>query len=259
MSRYLTPSTIGLIALAVVYTDLAVPPAAIIPFLSFITTRILQQPPDYNDAHSPDFYPSSPPTLSDIEDAIGGLESTMPGRSLHDAFLDKLWDIDSLHAFHDFFRNLANIVSKSRTRGSLEVGEDDERKRIVFSRGSPIGSYVRRAQLEFTRLQFDDTIKLWISFIKFRQPTENLRRKRRHSVSTPILDSNFAALDLPDDSELPNILYSRVQDGNHEELDMSTEEMDRLLEFQLEKLQSMPIRPLTKSLLTGLRKWRSSA
>ncbi|MBE3042992.1 hypothetical protein IMZ48_10560, partial [Candidatus Bathyarchaeota archaeon] len=44
MARYLTPAKIGLLALIELYADEAVPPPAILPVLTFITSHLIDAP-----------------------------------------------------------------------------------------------------------------------------------------------------------------------------------------------------------------------
>jgi anaphase-promoting complex subunit 5 len=236
MIRYLTPSKIGLLVLIVLYIDEIVPNDAIIPILSFITCRLIPQPASKLDSASQAADPVL--SMSDFEDLTKGFMATMPGRTLHDAFLRKLWAMNSLHALHDFFQDLTKILTKNRTQPLVEAQNDKAPKgKILLSRVSPLGVFIRRAQLEFTRLQFDDSVRLWVSFTKFRNVSEPLWRKRRPSVGSSTIDSNLADLSLGTDAPLANIVYPSLQDNTEYEPQLSTEEMERLLDFQLEKLQ----------------------
>ena len=232
MIRYLTPSKIGLLVLIALYTEAMVPDDAIIPILTFITSRLIPQSVSVTDTSNDSTSPSL--LISDFEKVTRGFETTIPGRTLHDAFLRRIWAISSLHALHNFFRNLSRILTKPRPQLLLEPPPDDK---ILISRVSPLGVFVRRAQLEFVRLQFDDSVKLWISFIKFREASEPLWRKKRPSIGVFGLDSNLADLDLGPDSDLLHVVYPTFNHGREYEPELSTEEMEKLLDFQLEKLQ----------------------
>lgn len=238
MIRFLTPSKIGLLALIDLYTDSAVPNDAIIQVLSFITSQLIPQP--ISELNSPSQSTSSTLLLSDFEDVTKDFKATMPGGTLHDAFLQKLWAINNLHALHEFFRELSKVLMRTRAQvqadsKTVEVAKD----KILISRVSPLGVFVRRAQLEFVRLQFDDSMKLWVSFTKFREASETQWEKQRPSASMSDLDSNLHALNLGPDSRLVQVIYPNLNDGSDYEPELSTEEMERLLDFQVEKLQRM--------------------
>jgi anaphase-promoting complex subunit 5 len=236
MIRYLTPSKIGILVLIVLYSDAVVPDDAIIPVLSFITSRLINQPVSESDSSS---QPASPTlSISDFEELTKNFKSPLPGRTLYDTFLQYLWGIDSLHALHDFFRDLSETLTKNRAQ-LLQEGEASKppKAKIPLSRVSPLGVFVRRSQLEFVRLQFDGSVKLWVAFTKFREASEPYWKKRRPSAGAYTLDSNLADLNLNHESPLVNIVYPNLNDGSQYEPELSTEEMERILDFQLEKLQ----------------------
>jgi anaphase-promoting complex subunit 5 len=237
MIRYLTPSKIGLLVLIALYTDAVVPNEAIIPILSFLITKIVPQPVSKPDSSS---HPADTIlSISHFEDVTKEFKATMPGRTLHDVFLQKIWTINSLHALHEFFRDLGNILTKTRAQAQLSPESAVETKgKIILSRISPLGVFVRRAQLEFVRLQFDDSSKLWVAFTKFREASgPQWRKKNRSSTGTDNIDFNLAELNLSLESTLVNIVYPTLHDSSEYEPELSTEEMERLLDFQLEKLQ----------------------
>jgi anaphase-promoting complex subunit 5 len=239
MSRYLTPSKIGVLGLVSLYTDAAVPSSAIIPILSFITSQVLPQSAAQCDSHLPPRTPSLALSVSEFEEVTKGFDSTFPGRSLHDKFLEKLWGISGLHALHAFFQDLSSLLLKSGNQVQRDVeSEDQVTPKIPLSRTSPLGIFVRRAQLEFTRLQFDDTVKLWVAFMKFRAPSEANWRKKNPAAAAASFDSNFAELGLGPDADLVNVVYPDLQSEQDNGLELSTDDMERLLDFQLEKLQS---------------------
>jgi len=236
MSRYLTPSKIGLLVLVALYTDSSVPRNGIVPILSFVTSRTVPRSVTDCDGHTSPSSPSLSLSIADFESTLKGLESTVPGRTLNDKFLEKLWAINSLHSLHEFFRNLKNIVAQA-----IPVAAEDgaPKHKILLARTSPLGIFVRRAQLEFTRLQFDDTVKLWTNFMCFRQPSEGMWRKRNSMAPLLSFDENFADLELHPQAKLVAAVYPSLGEDNDSAMELSTEEMERLLEFQIEKLQSM--------------------
>lgn len=235
MSRYLTPSKVGLLVLISLYTDSMVTSDGIIPVLSFVTSRTVPRSVADCDGHVPATSPSLSLDIADFDLILKGLESTIPGRTLQDKFLEKLWLIDSLHSMHEFFRNLKNIVAQI---GPPAQQANPTRGKILLARTSPLGIFVRRAQLEFTRLQFDDTVKLWTNFMRFRQPSEESWRKRNSMAPTLSFDDNFSDLQVDPHGKLVAAIYPGFGNDETSELELSTEEMERLLEFQIDKLQS---------------------
>jgi anaphase-promoting complex subunit 5 len=238
MTRYLTPSKIGLLALAVLLTEGVVPNDSMIPVISFIIYRILPQLATDCDAHSSAEPASLTMSMADFDTAMKPLASIMPGRNLMDKFLEKLWSLDNLHSLHEFFRELNSVMLSARPTGQPQVeGEKLSKNGVWVHKASPVGMFMRRCYVEFFRLQFDDIVKLWSSFIKFREPSEAQWRRRRSSASTPFLDTNLVEMNVSDSDALAAVVYPSPSRINEESLDLSREEIERLLEFQLERLQ----------------------
>jgi anaphase-promoting complex subunit 5 len=240
MSRYLTPSKIGLLSLIRLYLDGAVPSQGIILILSFLTKQIIpQSTTTQDDSQSTSSGPSLSLSITDFEAITKPFTVArgMPGRFLYDALLDRLWNIAHLHDLHAFFRELSGILADSRSHPDAAAIVED-RPAMLLSRVSPLGVFVRRAQLEFSRLQFDDTIKLWISFVQFRAPSEAAWRKRNPGAKVNAFGSTLGMWDIGANSGLEAIMYPGLRDGHSDGLELSTEDMERLFDFQLEKLQS---------------------
>ncbi|KAL1851818.1 APC5 protein [Paecilomyces lecythidis] len=112
-----------------------------------------------------------------------------------------------------------------------------ETGRILLSRSSPLGVFVRRAQLEFTRLQFHDSVNLWKGFIKYRLETYRAWARKNPSYGQTALDINLLDLGLDPSSPLAQVMYSNVMEESEDDLSVSTKDAERLLEFQVGELQ----------------------
>lgn len=264
MARYLTPAKIGLLALVELYTDEHVPSTAIIPVLSFITSRLLD--PD----------PQSLTTAASIENRWQKAESTvslvigikdfekllsahsvvvgLPGRKLWDTFLAKLWDINSLDALHEFFGRQSKCLVKTKEElrqlgieGDAAAQEQLKRAGTTLSRNSPLGQFVRRSQLEFSRLRFHDVTQLWTDFVQYRQPTAGYLRRRNPSFGRLSFDNVLMTGDQADwDPEgvaaLTSVVYGdMVSSGTPSAIPVSTDDIELLLEFQIDQMQSQSI------------------
>jgi anaphase-promoting complex subunit 5 len=239
MPRYLTSSKIGLLALAVLITEGVVSNDSMIPVLSFLMHRILPQLATDCDAHADAIPAPLIMSITDFDAAIKSLPSAVPGRTLWDKFLERLWSLNNLHRLHEFFRELNAILYHLRPLGQAEaVGERLSKNKIWVHRASPVGMFMRRCHVEFFRLQFDDIVKLWNSFLKFRGPSKD-QIKRKHSLESPVLDTNLLDMNSTDVSQLAAVLYPNPSRVDEATLDLSREEMERLLEFQLERLHRM--------------------
>lgn len=254
MSRYLTPAKIGLLALIELYVESAVPTASTIAVLSFIISHIVPSSAANNRAHvstegNHDSGNSLTISIRDFEKLLSPHRSAsgLPGRSLWDLFLKKLWEIDSLDALHIFFERRSDLVAKSREllQQEAEAGiEAPNGSQILLSRTSPCGSFVRRAQLEFTRLRFHDALSLWKSFIAYRKETFHFWRKRHNNAGTWSFDAALNDIDEECGHDatqsLASITYRDSLAASEDETNyVSTDDIERVLEFQVEQMQSM--------------------
>lgn len=86
-------------------------------------------------------------------------------------------------------------------------------------------------------MQFHDGVTLWKSFIVFRQPTWTTWRKRNPLAGKESFDINLRGGTI--DDRLANAVYGRVSSMDApEEGQVSTDDVERLLEFQVEEMQS---------------------
>ncbi|KAF8476143.1 anaphase-promoting complex subunit 5-domain-containing protein [Kalaharituber pfeilii] len=227
MSRYLTPGKIALLCLVELYAESKFPHQSILPVLSFVLKHIV----------SPKDTTGFILTLDQIKQATVNEPSAVVGRTIFDLLLKKLWEIDSFDALHSFFTNLetylidtegANRITSVRVHG----------EKSPLSRTSVLGCFVRRAALEHVRLAFTDAVALWKLFIDYREPTLPLWKKRNLGAGPLSFDVNLKGLSLED--ELFNHVYGRLKDSR--DCHVSTDDVERLLEFQVDAMQRMGTR-----------------
>lgn len=237
MSRYLTPPKISLLVLINLYCDSVVPSSATVPILSFIVSHLV--PPATSNPSDRDA-PKFVSTIENFENVTITHASSVPGRTLYDLFLKKLWAIDSFDALHSFFDDLSDLLVRTREQAEreAEAGISPPTDRILLSRVSPLGTFVRRAQLEFTRLQFHDASRLWMAFLKFKEPTAATWRKRNPSASATSFDVNLLSFDLEQSGLLLDVAYGPLEDLDESSGLVSTDDVERILEFQTDRLQS---------------------
>lgn len=254
MARYLTPAKIGLLALVELYTEEAVPSDAVLPVLSFITSHLMDH--DSTDPLSSqearwtkaERTVSLVITVKDFEKLLGSYPFLMgmPGRKLWDQFLGKLWDINSLDALNDFFDRIADVLAKTKEETQRDEEEDslEVDTKIRLSRNSPFGAFVRKSRLEFQRLRFHDCTELWKAFVRYRQPTAAyLRRKNpnfgRLSFDNVLLLGEQEDWDPASVSALAAVAYGDMLMGDENAtVPVSTDDVESLLEFQIEQMQS---------------------
>ncbi|KAK1460945.1 anaphase-promoting complex protein [Colletotrichum melonis] len=284
MARYLTPAKIGLLALIELYTDEHVPATAIIPVLSFITSHLLDPDPQSftNTASKDTRWRKAESTVSlvigikDFEKLLSAHSVVvgLPGRKLWDTFLAKLWGINSLDLLHDFFARQSQCLAKTKEELLRAAGGDEtiaaqllqeqqQKPGITLSRNSPLGQFVRRCQLEFTRLLFHDATQLWTDFVQYRQPTAGYLRKRnpsfgRLSFDNVLMTGEQSEWDLEGVAALTSVVYGdMVRSGTPAAVPVSTDDIELLLEFQIEQMQKFGNRIPLELRNHFLDAWRS--
>ncbi|KAF3054990.1 Anaphase-promoting complex subunit 5 [Daldinia childiae] len=252
MSRFLNPAKIGLLALIELYTKKTVPTDSIVDVLSFITSHLID-----SDAQTSFYTPkgrwkraettvSLVISIADFEKVLAPhtVASGMPGRSLWYVFLDRLWKIDSLDSLHEFFDHCSDLLAKTRDelRRDAELGiPAPAPEAILLSRNSPFGAFVRRSQLEFTRLRFHDAFELWKGFVKYRQVTATYYRKKTPSFQRLSFDNVLLTGENDWGSgveTIASVTYGdMLRDDPNSTLPVSTDDIEKLLEFQIEQMQ----------------------
>lgn len=253
MSRFLTPAKIGLLALIELYVDKAVPTSSIVDVLSFITSHLIDRDISGQPANGAGRWERAERTVSlvisiaDFEKALSPhtAASGMPGRSLWYVFLDKLWKINSLDALHEFFERRSELLVKTKEelRRDTEMGVTPPGPEVILlSRNSPFGAFIRRAHLEFTRLRFHDALELWKDFVKYRQTTAAFYRKKTPSFQRLSFDHVLLEGELTwgcDVEAVASVAYGdMLRDDPSSTLPVSTDDIEKLLEFQIEQMQS---------------------
>lgn len=251
MSRYLMPAKIGLLAVIELYTE-ELSGEAVLPILSFVTSHLIDL-----DSATSSSDPQTPwrsvkrdlslvESIKDFEQLLTPYQvvNGLPGRRLWDVFLSKIWTIDSLDALHGFFehRTALLVKTKEEQKRMAEAGIQPQTDRILLSRNSPFGTFVRRSQLEFNRLRFSDASSLWIDFVKYRQPTAQAWQ-RRNPAAGPL---SFDAVLLAGQHEwgaataaLVSTTYGDLLTSTSDvSASVSTDYLDNLLEFQIAQMQS---------------------
>lgn len=232
MTRYLTPSKLILLLLTRLYAKGHIPWPARPAILTYIAARILPASPEScrEIGEMLDVGGGLLVTLSEMEELLKGERTAYktPDNALWVLFVKELWSFNSVDSIHQFFSSLKEIVLPPK-KGALQsdnerwVDEEDEedeeqdvvrqvkmegtRETVRYSRTSPLGGFVRRASLEFTRLPFYDVVQLWYGFIRFRAPTG------------------------------PPSLCGDINVDAGEDGQVSTNDIERLLELQVEKLE----------------------
>ena len=219
------------------YSESVVPSTAIIPVLSFLFASTGSTASN-SIGNGPEQIRLSA-TIESLQKATENLVSGIPGRSIWDLLLNKLWKINSLDAFHAFFGTLDAMLQKIPGE-KADFPEDDidqNPNRLLFSRVSPLGAFVRRAQIEFTRLQFHDAVSIWKGFIAYRAPTFTQWKKRNPSAGPLSFDINLQNEGQDIDGRMTRLTYGDHDDTTGKSMLVSTVDVEKLLDYQVERMQ----------------------
>ncbi|GLB10177.1 anaphase promoting complex subunit 5 [Aspergillus tubingensis] len=241
MSRYLTPSKVALLCLISIYTEGVVPNSSAIHVLSYLVTCLSPLEREQSISPSGDQTTQCSVSITDLKDKLTGHPSSIPGRTIWDLFLKKIWSLDCCDALEVFFADISAILAKTREEQirDRDAGLAPETGCMRLSRSSPLGVFVRRSQLEFTRLQFHDSVKLWRGFVKYRLPTYHVWARKNPSLEQAPVDINLLNLGLDTTDSLAQVAYGSIEDDSEDEQYVSTKDVERLLEFQISELQSL--------------------
>ena len=116
-------------------------------------------------------------------------------------------------------------------------------QRIVLAKNSLLGVFVRRAVLEFEQLQFHDVATLWQDFVTYRAATADFHGSNMStSVDSTVCASNNDFDNMADERILAIIEQSYNITHDHISTS-STKDTERLLEFQIDEMQSLSLTP----------------
>ena len=197
------PGKISLLVLVQLYAEFKFPNNAILPVLTFVIKHLVR--------------PKDTSTfvlgLDEIKDVTINEPSTVVGRTIFDLLLKGLWHINSFDALHSFFEDTQTLVVPPEKQNIAGV------RRRFISPTSILGCFVRRAHLEFVRLQFNEVNSLWRAFVQFRDPTLPLWKKRVLGSGPMSFDQNLEGMTFNDLAEgqvlqIDDVKISTAR-GNH--------------------------------------------
>lgn len=171
MARYLTPTRVATLLLIELYRKQqfwTINDKATTTILALVARQCL---PDTEEEAQ----------LSSIVDGRGivdaldfvkplvGLDASLPGRPWSSIVLYRIWSLHTVDQLHDLFESSCNLLASASPTDS----QPNETQAAAITRASPIGQFIRRCYVEFTRLQFAETIELWEAFLSFREPSKS--------------------------------------------------------------------------------------
>ncbi|EXJ82204.1 hypothetical protein A1O3_06017 [Capronia epimyces CBS 606.96] len=241
MSRYLTPAKVTLLVVALLYAEDVVPTSEARSVLAFLVSQIIPANKASASTNTSTETEHALP-ISVFEATLSPHPSARPGRSLYDLLLKRLWTIDCFHALEAFITNLPCLLTKTRDEilHERETGEESEQLHGHILRTSTLGAFIRRCHLEYTRLQFQDSIALWQDFISYRLPTRQAYEKKSRSDGGGGLDINLARLRIDTSHPLAQLMYGRlVEEQQKDHGAFSVYDIEKLMEFQVSELQKL--------------------
>ena len=231
MAQYLNPSKICLLAIAAVYCEGCVPPTATIAVLSLVNSQQLPVRP--LTSHSgPGDRPRGIVELAEIKAVLDIHQCARSPKSLWEQYLAILHKISNIDMLFDFFASLKQLfVSRDDPDGAVL---------LVISKTSLLGGFVRRSQIEFEKLNFQDAIRLWESFTRFSSPSMSLPRAYQNELKH--LDTKFggriAAVLKHAEDDQP---LESHQDYDHSQV--SCYDAERFLDAQHQQMREFESRP----------------
>lgn len=225
MPRFLTPARICLLVAVEFYSEESVPTQSALALIDFISQHVISSAEQNGD----DIQQRGAFASSDIDffgNRLQSLSSSMPGRNLFDLLVNRIWEFNSVDSLHGFTQEM----SVTRTRHSQDPPV--EVRPNAFTPTSPLGLYVRRCWVEFTRLQFDDAEALWKAFVAYREPTRQLWQSKNPEYAARVLEEVNPACTVP---SLPTSSSgdSMFRDGTS----AAVVDADTLLHFAIQRLQ----------------------
>jgi anaphase-promoting complex subunit 5 len=225
MPRFLTPVKICVLVLIDLYASEQIPTDRRLDVLSFTAEHIIPHSGHEEDAvkHRLSILTSDIASFSEI---LSKWQSGIPGRTIYDILLQRIWDVNDLDSLHSLFERVGDLVTP-------QSPETAEAAALKISRASPIGQFVRRCSVEFTRLQFADSQALWNALSSYRAPSYELWASRNPEAARRI------------DSELPSwagAKSSQNPDLNQAAVFAGADDTETLLTASIHQLQKLGTR-----------------
>ena len=223
MPRYLTPAKICLLLLIDLYVADEIPSGSKLDVLSFVASQVNAPSDNDHDSIEERIHLASS-GFAIFGEKLSQWQSGIPGRSVYDILLQRVWKLDELDSLHNLFQQLGELINPPES-------DAEEQTVAKVSRASPLGQYIRRCVVEFTRLQFADSQALWNAFAIYRAPSYEAWASRNPEAAQKR------------DDERPAWARSTFADGadicKHQPAYASTDDSDTILSFSIYQLQKL--------------------
>lgn len=253
--RFLNPGKIALLHVIGLYCHGAVPAEATIDVLSFVTSHLV---PTFTASKSTNQLAI---TIEDLHQVLDIPRPHSAHKTLWQSFSVILCLHQTLDDLFDFFGRHGRL-DRLFSIGLYDEGSSDDADK-QFTRLEPtslFGTFVRRSQLEFDRLTFHEAISLWRDFVQYRAPAISSVRELLYKRDADDLESFVGGSDgrfaeilslTGDDADFTqsSSRLQRLSNSSSDDFDayednglpekITKDDMEKLLEFQVSKMQSM--------------------
>lgn len=154
MARYLTPAKICTLILVESYLQNREDPESDAKLLELITEQLIERTGGFSGNEEPCSKAAAKNTAGPPEDAssfaapLSSIPSNFPGRTHYDDFVQTAWTVADLDQLHQLFDRVFAILTP----------ENPEERKVTPA--SPVGHFIRRCNVEWTRLRFADSLAL---------------------------------------------------------------------------------------------------
>lgn len=239
MARYLTPVQVCFLVLIDLYATGQVTSTTGSSFLSFLAHNIILYT---SNEPSPAAGRNSLRSLENaqgLQRALSNIQSPLPGRTIYDVLLQRIWELDTPHNLQNFIGDTLRLLAGTTPKATT----------LCFSPWSPLGQYIRRCYVEMTRLHFTGILDLWKAFFTFRAPTFRTWAHRNPDAARQVHENEA-------DEAFPP--PSSAREGNGPLSSSSANEIDHLVNLEVQRLQQVGGRTSTE-LREHLQKCLSNA
>ncbi|KAF2160284.1 hypothetical protein M409DRAFT_70619 [Zasmidium cellare ATCC 36951] len=240
MPRYLTPARICCLVLIRQYQSGHTSSESSLRVLDFLATHVTASPENDFEAVSERNKLSSS-DITYLAERLSPWSSKVTGRNMYDMLLKRIWSLHGLDSLH-------NLINRLNSDG---VPFDEEGNPIPSKQitpGSPLGQFIRRCYVEFTRLQFADSQALWNSFVAYRALTYEDWATKNPDAARELEETQ----NLTNVPALPRNAFN--DDTAEAKSNSSVVDADMLLGFSIYQLQNLGTR-VPGDVKTQLGKW----
>jgi len=239
-SRSLTPVNLCLLQLILFYCRNHIPTDGTIPILSYLATQLLPVRRADSVVAAPSKTNIDARNLDDLRRLLSPYRAfpTHDAKNLWVHFVDSLWDVCDIDHFFTWVNNFSKLLVEQVLSGRIDVHETRPRH-VVLSKNSLLGVFVRRAVLEFEQLQFHDVATLWQDFDAYRAVTADFHGQGLStSLDSTVRATNYG-FDNMADARILAIIGQNYNKAHDRFSTSSTRDTQRLLEFQIDEMQSV--------------------